>query len=115
MTFRAVSRVTTRPITSRIRGYRKVFAAGHNAQQSDSELRIRFVDSQAVSHTVLDWTTILGNQSTDPDQDLPVLDFRHHIVNIASFAGKTVTVFFEQGDNGPGNNEQVYLDNIWFH
>lgn len=89
--------------------------AGHNAPMSDSEMRIRFVDSGNVSHTVLDWTRILGNQNPDPDQQRPPVEFSHRTLDISIFAGQTVTVFFEQGDNGPGEDEQVYLDNIWFH
>ena len=85
--------------------------AGHNRPQSDSEMRIRFARG-STSNIVLDWIRILGNQTEDPD---PPVQFSHRTLNISSFAGQTVTVFFEQGDNGPGNNEQVYLDNIWFH
>jgi len=88
-------------------------AAGHNRAPSDASLRVRVVDSTNTSHTVLDWITILGTQ--DPDVTSGGPPFLHHQVNIAEFAGQRVTVFFEQGDNGPGSNEQVGLDNIWFH
>ena len=32
--------------------------------------------------------------------------------DIAAFAGQTVTLYFEQGDNDVGIHEQRYIDNI---
>ncbi len=42
-------------------------------------------------------------------------DFVHRSADISAFAGQSVTLFFEQGDNGPGSNEQRYIDNISIH
>ncbi|GEM_PF-6819710 len=51
---------------------------------------------------------------TGPDGDL---SFVTQSVDISRWAGKTVTIYFEQNDNGingefPGGDEQVHLDNI---
>src|SRR5262249_32923108 len=56
--------------------------AGHNSAPADSELRIRFVKG-GVSTTVLDWTTILGNQNTDPDAPRPPITFSHKTLDIS--------------------------------
>ncbi len=93
--------------------------AGHDRASpdhvADGDLRIRFVDidNGGMSTTVLDWTTITGAAFVETDP--PPITFSHRVLDISAFAGKTVRVFFEQGDNGPGENEQVYLDNIYFH
>jgi hypothetical protein len=85
--------------------------AGHGSPFTHSQMRIRFAVLGGPLQIVLDWTTIIGNPgpNTMPPQ------FSHRTIDISAFAGQRVNVFFEQGDDGGNQNEQVYLDNIWFH
>ncbi len=86
--------------------------AGHGVPTSSSEMRIRFLDRNGVFHIVLDWTTILGNQTP---KSMPP-QFSHRTIDISAFAGQTMEVYFEQGDDASGGaSEIIYLDNIWFH
>lgn len=81
--------------------------AGHDRAGSDAELRVRVVGNGA-SVTLLDEIEhgCAGCKG-----------FHGRSIDISAWAGKTVTFFFEQNDNGshgvfPGVNEQILLDNI---
>jgi hypothetical protein len=80
------------------------WAAGHDRDGGDAELRVRLVDGNGASHTLADWEEFTGSAGT------------HHwelrSAAIAAYAGQTVTLYFEQNDNGPGSHEQIYLDEI---
>jgi hypothetical protein len=82
--------------------------SGHDRQGADALLKVRMVTSGGTS-------VVLMNQViTGVDG---ALVFSTRTVNIAAFAGQTVTFYFEQDDNGfqgqfPGAHEQIYLDNI---
>lgn len=79
-------------------------AAPHDRDGGDTEMRVRVEDSSGAFHTVLDWTTLVGaeGQRLWSDWSAPIADF----------AGQTVTIYFEQNDNGPGAHEQLYIDFI---
>jgi hypothetical protein len=78
--------------------------AGHNRDGADANLRVRLVDEGGTSHTLRDWEEFTGSEG--------VRNWEERTVSIAAFAGQTVTLFFEQDDNGPGTHEQIYLDEI---
>ncbi|MBA4157553.1 MAG: hypothetical protein H0X65_08765 [Gemmatimonadetes bacterium] len=78
--------------------------SAHNRDGADALLRVRVVDANQASHTVLDWENLTGTEGQYLWTD--------RSVSIAAFAGQTVTVYFEQADNGPGRHEQRYLDTI---
>lgn len=80
--------------------------SAHNRNGADSALRVRLVEGSN-STTLLDWEVIKFT-GTDGGQ----LTFVDRNVSIRDFAGRTVTLFFEQDDNGPGSHEQRYLDDI---
>jgi hypothetical protein len=81
--------------------------AGHDRAGADAELKVRVVENgtsvtllDEVEHGCAGCTTLHGRS-----------------LDISPWAGKTVTFYFEQNDNGsngqfPGVNEQVLLDNI---
>jgi hypothetical protein len=80
---------------------------GHNRDDSDARLIVRIFDG--AFHT-LDDEIIVGG----PDNVLQIFTKQ---LNIAAWAGRSVTIWFEQDDNGfvghlPGSNEQIVLDNI---
>jgi hypothetical protein len=88
---------------------------GHNADGADARLVVRVVDANGS-------TTLLDQVVTGTPKDTPrVLNRR--TLSIAGWAGRRVTFFFEQHDNGwvnpdtgelqvPGAAEQIYLDNV---
>jgi hypothetical protein len=83
--------------------------SAHDRLDSDTSFRVRIV-ANGRSQTVLD--TRLSHSGPEGD-----LSFATQDVDIAAYAGKTVTIYFEQNDNGlegafPGGDEEVYLDNI---
>ncbi len=80
--------------------------SAHNRSGADSALRVRVVEGTS-STTLINWEVLKFTGSDGGD-----LDFVDREVSISSFAGKTVTLYFEQDDNGPGSNEQRYLDDI---
>lgn len=67
----------------------------------DGALRVRLVDGNGTSHVLLDWEVLAGD------------DWRERTVNIGAFAGQTVTLYFEQGDNDVGIGEHRYVDNVF--
>ncbi len=71
---------------------------------ADSALRVRLVDSAGESHTLLDWEVIAGAEEE--------FVWMSRSASLAPFAGRTVTFYFEQDDDGEGTHEQRYLDNI---
>lgn len=80
--------------------------ASHNRPGGDAALRVRLVDG-AAEHVLLGWEVV--GHTGDDGGDLVWLD---RSVSIAAYAGRTVTILFEQDDNGPGSHEQRYLDDI---
>ncbi len=66
----------------------------------DGALRVRLVDDDGASHILLPWEVLAGDS------------WRQRTADIAAFAGQTVTLFFEQGDNDVGNGEHRYVDNV---
>lgn len=66
----------------------------------DGALRVRLVDEGGTSHILLPWEVLAGES------------WRERTANIAPYAGQTVTLYFEQGDNDVGNGEHRYVDNV---
>jgi hypothetical protein len=85
--------------------------SAHNRVGADSALRVRLV-KDGVSHTLLDWEVLTSLSVSETNLFYTFVD---RTANIAAFAGQTVTIFFEQGDNDDGIHEQRYLDNIRIH
>lgn len=79
------------------------WAAGHDRDGGNAHLRVR-VESAGSSTTLMNWAEYTGREG--------VHEWRETTVDIGSFAGETVTLFFEQDDNGPGSHEQIYIDDI---
>lgn len=77
----------------------------HNRANANAELRVRLLDENEISHILIDWE--LGNNGIEDE-----LDWISKSVNISDFAGQSVMLFFEQGDNDIGINEQRYVDKI---
>ena len=77
----------------------------HDRDGANAHLRVRLVDAGGVSHTLIDWE--VGEPGVEGQ-----LVWIDKSVSIAAYAGQTVTIFFEQGDNDIGFHEQRYLDNI---
>jgi hypothetical protein len=82
--------------------------SGHDQAGADALLKVRIVTATGTSSVLLNQviTGVAG-----------ALVFSTRTVNIAAFAGQTVTFYFEQDDNGfqgefPGAHEQIWLDNI---
>jgi hypothetical protein len=85
--------------------------SAHDTAVSDSHFTVRLQD--ATSDNVLVDETVVGAEGQ--------LTFRTETVDISRWAGRTVTLVFEQDDNGvvvdgnrelPGGDEQILLDNI---
>jgi hypothetical protein len=75
----------------------------HNRGGATGALRVRLEDG-TTSHTLLDWEVLTGVEGE--------FVWAAREVGIAEFAGQTVTVYFEQGDNDIGQHEQRYIDNV---
>lgn len=67
---------------------------------TNGSLRVRLVDPGSQSHTLLDYEVVSG----------PTWVMRN--TSLALYAGKTVTLWFEQNDNDVGQGEHRYIDNI---
>ncbi len=85
--------------------------SAHDTGVSDSHFTVRLVDGE--TSTALVDEIVTGMESG--------LSFRTQSVDISAWAGKAVTLFFEEDDNGlpgkhgptfPGGDEQILLDNI---
>ncbi|KAA3610482.1 MAG: hypothetical protein D8M58_05275 [Calditrichaeota bacterium] len=79
--------------------------SAQNRIGANAELRVRLIDENQVSTVLIDWE--LANDGLDDE-----FDWLNKSVSISEFAGQTVTLFFEQGDNDIGNGEQRYIDKI---
>lgn len=80
------------------------YAAGHDRDGGNSNLRVVLLDEGGTNHTLADWEEFTGSEGDH--------HWEERVVSIAAYAGQTVTLFFEQDDNGPGSHEQIYLDEI---
>jgi hypothetical protein len=83
--------------------------SAHNRLDADTHFRIRIVDG--TTSTTLEDERL---SHTGPDG---ALSFTTQSADISAWAGKVVTIFFEQDDNGinghfPGGDEQVHVDNV---
>ena len=74
----------------------------HDRAGSSSEYRIRVVDGFGNSHVLIGWAGTGGAG----------MSWQKHTVSLTPWAGQSVTLYFEGGDNGPGTHEQRYYDNI---
>ncbi|HSE28888.1 MAG TPA: choice-of-anchor J domain-containing protein [Gemmatimonadales bacterium] len=77
--------------------------SAHNKAGADAALRVR-VEAGGASTTLLDWEVLAGAEG----QYL----WAERSVSVAAYAGQTVTLYFEQDDDGEGTHEQRYLDYI---
>lgn len=68
--------------------------------EMDGALRVLLVDAGGASHTLLDWEVLEGEE------------WRERTADIGPYAGQTVTLTFEQGDNDLGIAEHRYVDNV---
>jgi hypothetical protein len=75
----------------------------HNRAGATGALRVRLHDG-ATFHTLLNWEVLTGIEGQ--------LLWTSRQADIAAYAGQTVTIYFEQGDNDIGVNEQRYIDNV---
>jgi len=82
----------------------RALTTAHDRKGADSLYRVRLVDGSAVEHVLIDWST--SSSSENAYHWFPIE------AEIAAFAGKTGTLYFEGADNGPGSNEQRYYDDI---
>ena len=79
--------------------------SAHDRENANAELRIRLVDENQNSHIILDWE--LANNGIENE-----LTWIEKKIDISSYSGQTVILYFEQGDNDVGNHEQRYIDKI---
>jgi hypothetical protein len=70
------------------------------ASDENGALRVRLVAADGTSVTLLDWEVLSGG------------NWVPRTASLAAFAGQTVTIFFEQGDNDIGVGEHRYIDNV---
>ncbi len=75
----------------------------HNRAAANSALRVRVHNGSSFA-TLLDWEVLAGVEGS--------YTWRSREVSIAAYAGQTVTIYFEQGDNDIGVHEQRYIDNV---
>jgi hypothetical protein len=99
-----ISRTITLPEDARTLTFE---VSAHDALDSDSELRVRLVEGAIANILVSEIVTGVEGSLT----------FAPRSVDISPWAGRTVTFFLEQNDNGlrgkfPGARGQLYLDNI---
>lgn len=83
----------------------KFITSAHNREGANAELRVRLVDESQTSNILIDWE--LANPGVEGE-----FIWIEKEVEIYQFAGQTITLFFEQGDNDIGVHEQRYIDNI---
>jgi hypothetical protein len=76
----------------------------HDRAGGDSQYRVRLVDASGASTTLIDWTHTSGVEGSYIWEVISV--------SIAAWAGESVTIYLEGGDNGPGRHEQRYYDNV---
>jgi Subtilase family len=81
----------------------KFMTSAHDRDEASGALRVRLLDGSTF-HTLLDWEVLTGIEGQ--------LVWVQRQANIASFAGQSVTIYFEQGDNDIGKHEQRYIDNV---
>jgi hypothetical protein len=79
--------------------------AAHNRDGADSEYRIRIVDESGTETILRDWTAHSGAEAD-------IYSWQRVSLGISAFAGRSVTIYLEGGDNGPGAHEQTYYDNV---
>jgi len=77
----------------------------HDRANANAELRVRLIDANQNNHILIDWE--LGNPGVEDE-----LVWIEKTADLSNFAGQTITLFFEQGDNDIGVHEQRYLDRI---
>ena len=65
---------------------------------------MRLVDDAQVEYTLIDWSVQTGAQ----DQ----FNFMEVSADISAWAGQSVTIYIEQGDNDVGIHEKRYIDNV---
>ncbi|HEY2888306.1 MAG TPA: hypothetical protein VGJ17_06800 [Candidatus Limnocylindrales bacterium] len=83
--------------------------SAHDRHGADASFKVRIIDGAVSTAIVNEIVTHLGREGD--------LSFQTQTVDISAWAGRTVTIVFEQNDNGihgtfPGGDEQVHLDNI---
>jgi Subtilase family len=81
----------------------KFITSAHDRDGASGALRVRLHDGSTF-HTLLDWEVLTGIEGQ--------LVWVPRQANITSFAGQSVTIYFEQGDNDIGVHEQRYIDNV---
>lgn len=79
--------------------------SAHNREGANGELRVVLYDENQMMHILIDWE--LANNGIEDE-----LDWISKSVSIETWAGQTIMLFFEQGDNDVGNGEQRYIDKI---
>jgi len=79
--------------------------SAHNRENANAELRVTVIDENQILHILIDWE--LANNGIENE-----LDWINKSVSIEAYAGQTVTLFFEQGDNDIGVHEQRYIDKV---
>ncbi len=79
--------------------------SAHNRANANAELRVVIIDENQNFNILIDWE--LANNGIEDE-----LDWINKSVDISAYAGQTIMLFFEQGDNDIGINEQRYIDKI---
>lgn len=77
----------------------------HDRGDGAGSLRVRLVDANGDSHTLLDWEEL----HTDGVDGLDIVERK---ADISAYAGQTVTLYFDHADIDGGANNQRYVDNI---
>jgi hypothetical protein len=83
----------------------RFLTSAHDRDNANAELRVSLIDESQSLRILLDWE--LANDGTENK-----LDWISRSVSIEPWAGRTVTLYFEQGDNDIGVHEQRYIDKI---
>ncbi len=81
--------------------------SAHDRGSGGTSLRIRIVDEASTSHLIQDWDYM--------DTGSEGFDFTAQSFDISAYAGQTVTIFFEIGDDDGGGNNQRYIDFVEIH
>lgn len=79
--------------------------SAHNRANANAELRVRLVDANHDTLVLIDWE--LANNGIEGE-----MDWINKSVSISQYAGQTIELYFEQGDNDIGIHEQRYIDKI---